>query len=103
MLLPHGREHNSMNTELHMSPYRRFRDFASKSTPGIFQVIGDIISIASALPVFLLLGFVTGLYTTTLPLSDETTLQTLVLSVMPLLVTYWMLIFGSQDYIGIGS
>jgi hypothetical protein len=76
-----------------MSPYRRFRDFASKSTPGIFQVIGDIISIASALPVFLLLGFVTGLYTTTLPLSDETTLQTLVLSVMPLLVTYWMLIF----------
>ncbi len=93
MLLPHGREHNSMNTELHMSPYRRFRDFASKSTPGIFQVIGDIISITSALPVFLLLGFVTGLYTTTLPLSDETTLQTLVLSVMPLLVTYWIIIF----------
>jgi exopolysaccharide biosynthesis polyprenyl glycosylphosphotransferase len=82
-----------MTPTQYISPLRRFRDFAAKSTPAIFQVIGDIIAIAAALPLFLLLGFVTGLYSTTLPLSDHTTLQTLVLSVMPLLVTYWMILF----------
>ncbi|MFM8839786.1 MAG: hypothetical protein ACKOFB_01630, partial [bacterium] len=79
-----------MKTDNHISFYKRIRDFAAKSTPAIFQLGGDIIAIASALPVFLLLGFVTGLYTTTLPLSDVTTMHTLILSVMPLLVLYWV-------------
>ena len=82
-----------MKSHNHISLHKRIRDFAAKSTPAIFQLGGDIIAIASALPVFLLLGFVTGFYTTTLPLSDETTMQTLILSVMPLLVLYWMTLF----------
>jgi len=82
-----------MKSDNHISFYKRIRDFAAKSTPAIFQICGDIIAITSALPVFLLLGFVTGLYSTTLPLSDATTMQTLILSVMPLLALYWMILF----------
>ena len=72
---------------------KRLRDFAVQSTPAIFQLISDIIATALAMPVFILLSFVTGLYSISIPLHDETILTSLLASVLPISIVYWIVIF----------
>jgi exopolysaccharide biosynthesis polyprenyl glycosylphosphotransferase len=71
----------------------RLAHFAARATPSIVQVIGDCTAIILALPVFILLGFFTGLYTISIPLHNTTMLGTVLMSITPLSLAYWLFVF----------